>query len=138
MKKAGVNVEMQTMDWATVVSRRAVKGPGANGWHLFMTMGGPLGPANPAFHVQMSGACDKAWFGWPCDAELERLRGAWIRETEPMKARWLAENIQLRGAQVVVYIPFGQYVAPSAYHDSLEGLLRVPETVVFWNIKRKS
>lgn len=137
MKKAGVNIEMQTMDWATVVSRRAVKGPVANGWHLFMTMGGPLGPANPVFHVQMSGACDKAWFGWPCDAELERLRGAWIRETDPVKARWLAENIQLRGAQVVVYIPFGQYVAPSAYRDSLDGLLRVPETVVFWNIKRK-
>ena len=54
-----------------------------------------------------------------------------------MKARWLAEQIQLRGAQVVVYIPFGQYLAPSAYRDSLDGLLKVPETVVFWNVKRK-
>ena len=137
MKKAGVNVEMQTMDWATLVSRRAVKGNAANSWHLFMTMGGPLGPSNPVFHVQMSGACDKAWFGWPCDAELERLRGAWIRESDPIRARWLAEQIQLRGAQVVVYIPFGQYVAPSAFRDNLDGLLRVPETVVFWNVKRK-
>jgi peptide/nickel transport system substrate-binding protein len=101
-------------------------------------MGGPLGPANPVFHVQMSASCDKAWFGWPCDAELERLRAAWIRETDPVKARWLAEDIQLRGAQVVVYIPFGQYVTPSAWRDNLEALLTVPETVVFWNIRRKS
>ena len=137
MKKAGVNVEMQTMDWATLVSRRAVKGPGANSWHLFMTTGGPLGPSNPVFHVQMSASCDKAWFGWPCDAELERLRGAWIRETDPVKARWLVEQIQLRGAQIVVYIPYGQYIAPSAYRDNLDGLLKVPETVVFWNVKRK-
>ena len=137
MRKAGVNVEMQTMDWATVVSRRAVRGPGANGWHIFLTMGGPLGPANPVFHVQMSAACDKAWFGWPCDAELERLRAAWIRETDPLRARWLVENIQLRGAQVVVYVPFGQYLSPAAWRDNLDGLLTVPETVVFWNVAKR-
>jgi peptide/nickel transport system substrate-binding protein len=137
MRKAGVNVEMQTMDWATVVSRRAVRGPAANGWHIFLTMGGPLGPANPVFHVQMSAACDKAWFGWPCDPELERLRAAWIRETDPIKARWLVENIQLRGAQIVVYVPFGQYASLSAQRDNLEGLLKVPETVVFWNVAKK-
>jgi peptide/nickel transport system substrate-binding protein len=137
MKKAGVNVDMQTMDWATLVTRRAVRGSGANSWHIFMTTGGPLGPANPVFHVQMSASCDKAWFGWPCDAELERLRAAWIRETDPTRARWLVEQIQLRGAQVVVYIPFGQYLTPSAWRDNLQGLLKVPETVVFWNIDRK-
>jgi len=137
MRKAGVNVELQTMDWATVVSRRAVRGPAANGWHIFLTMGGPLGPANPVFHVQMSASCDKAWFGWPCDAELERLRAAWIRETDPIKARWLVENIQLRGAQIVVYVPFGQYASLSAQRDSITGLLKVPETVVFWNVAKK-
>ena len=137
MQKAGVNVDLQTMDWATLVTRRTVKGSGPNSWHLFQTMGGPLGPANPVFHVQMSASCDKAWFGWPCDAELERLRAAWIRETDPVKARWLAEDIQLRGAQVVVYIPFGQYLTPSAWRDNLDGLLTVPETVVFWNVRRK-
>jgi peptide/nickel transport system substrate-binding protein len=137
MRKAGVNVDLQTMDWATVVSRRAVRGPGDNGWHIFLTTGGPLGPANPVFHVQMSASCEKAWFGWPCDAELERLRGAWIRETDPLRARWLAEMIQLRGMQVVVYIPYGQYISPAAWRDNLDGLLTVPETVVFWNIAKK-
>ena len=122
MTKAGVNVELQTMDWATLVTRRTVKGSGANSWHLFQTMGGPLGPANPVFHVQMSASCDKAWFEG---------------HSYSVKARWLAEDIQLRGAQVVVYIPFGQYVTPSAWRDNLDALLTVPETVVFWNIRRK-
>ena len=58
-------------------------------------------------------------------------------ETDAVKARWLAEDIQLRGAQVVVYIPFGQYLTPSAWRDNLDGLLTVPETVVFWNVRRK-
>ena len=99
--------------------------------------GGPAGPANPVRHVHRSAPCDQARSGWPCDAELERLRAAWIRETDPIKARWLVENIQLRGAQIVVYIPFGQYVSPSAWRDNLDGLLTVPETVVFWNVAKK-
>ena len=137
LRRGGVNVDVQTMDWATLVTRRTVKTPGPGGWHIFLTTGGPLGPANPAFHIQMSGGCDKAFFGWPCDAELERLRAAWVRETDPLKARWLAEQIQLRGMQITVYLPFGQYLLPSAWRSNLDGLLKVPETVVFWNIAKK-
>ena len=136
MRRAGVNVDLQSMDWATLVTRRTVKEPGPRGWHIFMTTGGPLGPANPAFHIQMSGGCDKAFFGWPCDAEMERLRAAWVRETDPAKARQLAEQIQKRGMEIVVYIPYGQFLLPSAWRDSVKGLLRVPETVVFWNISK--
>ena len=67
----------------------------------------------------------------------ERLRAAWIRETDPVKARWLAEDIQLRGMQIVVYVPFGQYLQSAAWRDNLEGLLNVPETVVFWNVSKR-
>ncbi|MBV8913806.1 MAG: ABC transporter substrate-binding protein [Acetobacteraceae bacterium] len=137
MREAGVNVDLQTMDWATLVSRRTSKEKGPGGWHIFQTTGGPLGPANPAFHIQMSGGCDKAFFGWPCDAELERLRAAWVREPDPVKARWLAEEIQLRGMQIVVYIPFGQYLQSAAWRDNIQGLLKVPETVVFWNVRKQ-
>ena len=137
MRKAGVNVDMQTMDWATLVTRRTSKEPGAKGWHIFQTTGGPLGPANPAFHIQMSGGCEKAFFGWPCDPEMERLRAAWVRETDVAKARGLAEDIQRRGMDIVVYIPFGQYLLPAAWRDNVQGLLRVPETVVFWNIAKR-
>ena len=59
--------------WTCGAYRPAGQRAGPDSWHLFQTMGGPLGPANPVSHVQMSMACDKAWFGWPCDAELERL-----------------------------------------------------------------
>ena len=137
MRKAGVTVDMQTMDWATLITRRTSKEPGAKGWHIFQTTGGPLGPANPAFHIQMSGGCEKAFFGWPCDPEMERLRAAWVRETDPAKARAIAEDIQRRGMEITVYIPFGQYLLPAAWRDTLTGLLRVPETVVFWNIEKK-
>ena len=40
MRKAGVNVDLQTVDWGTITARRTIKGPGPNGWHIFLTTGG--------------------------------------------------------------------------------------------------
>jgi ABC-type transport system substrate-binding protein len=40
MKKVGLNVDLQAMDWSTLVSRRAVKTPppaDRGGWHVFPT-----------------------------------------------------------------------------------------------------
>ena len=40
MKEIGLNADIQTMDWSTLVSRRAVKAPPAEdkgGWHIFPT-----------------------------------------------------------------------------------------------------
>lgn len=137
LRKGGVNVDVQTMDWATLVTRRTSKEKGSGGWHIFMTTGGSLGPSNPVTHIQMSGGCDRAFFGWPCDEELERLRAAWARETDPAKSRELLDAIQKRGMEIVVYIPFGQYALPSAWRDNVEGLLKIPETMVFWNVAKR-
>jgi peptide/nickel transport system substrate-binding protein len=136
MRRAGVNVDLQTMDWASVVTRRASKEKGDRGWHIFMTFGGVMGPSNPAFHIPMSAACDSAWYGWPCDEKLEALRTAWVHETDPIKARALAEDIQRRGMEITVYLPFGQFAQPTAFRNDLDGLLQVPETFVFWNVSK--
>jgi peptide/nickel transport system substrate-binding protein len=138
LRRAGVNVDLRSMDWASVVTRRTSKDTGPQGWHIFQTTGGPMGPSNPAFHIPMSAGCDRAWFGWPCDEKLEALRAAWVRETDTGKARALVEDIQRRGMEIGVYIPFGQFILPAAWRSSLEGLLQVPETVVFWNVTKKA
>ena len=38
--------------------------------------------------------CDKAMFGWPCDAEMEKLRDQFARETDPAKQKAIAEAVQ--------------------------------------------
>ena len=81
--------------------------------------------------------CDKAWFGWPCDAEMERLRDAFIHETDPAKQKQLGDAISDRVYSEVFYIPVGQYKAFGAYRkDRLEGWLPGPVPVV-WNISKK-
>lgn len=137
LRRGGINVDLQSMDWATLVTRRTSKEPGPRGWHIFLTTGGSIGPANPAFHIQMSGGCERAFFGWPCDDRLEQLRAAWVRETDPAKAFAIAEDIQRRGMEITVYIPFGQYKSESAWRDTVDGILAIPETLVFWNVTKR-
>ena len=75
MRDAGINVDVQSMDWGSVVSRRAKKEPPAQGgWNIFVTTTGGVGTSNPILHTWIGAACDKGLFGWPCDAEVEKLR----------------------------------------------------------------
>jgi peptide/nickel transport system substrate-binding protein len=138
MRRAGLNPEVRSTDWAGIVAARVTKEQGPRGWHLFFNLGGSLLAANPAYHIQMSAACDNSWFGWPCDAEMERLRFAWVRETDPARQRELLEAIQRRGMEISVFIPYGTFPMPSAFRDTVEGLVRVSETMVFWNITKRA
>jgi peptide/nickel transport system substrate-binding protein len=69
LRKIGVNVDLQVVDWGTLVSRRGVKEPPSKnpgGYHIFHTFSGAAGVKDPWGHANISTACDKAWFGWPC------------------------------------------------------------------------
>ncbi len=138
MRKAGVNVDLQTVDWATVTSRRTVKGPGPNGWHILLTTGGQVSSANPAFSILLPARCEKSFPGWPCDDRYEELRSAWLKETDPVKARALAVDLQQRAMEITLAIPYGQYLLPAVWRDTLEGVVSMPEHVVFWNMRKRT
>lgn len=138
MRKAGVNVDLQTVDWATVTSRRTVKGPGPNGWHILLTTGGQVSSANPAFSILLPARCEKSFPGWPCDDRYEALRSAWLKETDPVKARALAVDLQQRAMEITLAIPYGQYLLPAVWRDTLEGVVSMPEHVVFWNMRKRT
>ena len=75
LEKVGFKVDLQSMDWQTVVTRRAKKDPPAQGgWNIFYTTTVTVGTESPAGNSFTSGGCEKAWFGWPCDPEMEKLR----------------------------------------------------------------
>jgi peptide/nickel transport system substrate-binding protein len=134
MEKAGFKVEMQSMDWQSVVSRRAKKdAPTAGGWHAFLTSWVAADITNPIFTGFMNSACDKAMFGWPCDAEIEKLRDEFARETDPGKQKAIADALQMREVKVVTHIPVGQWYLPAVMQKKVNGMLPAPAPV-FWNI----
>ena len=122
-KKIGVNVQVQAMDWSTLTSRRAEKkSPAEGGWNLFHTYATGADVSTPIINNGIIGGCEeKAWFGWPCSAEIEKLRDTWARATDLAKQKEIAVELQRLLYEVVPYVNFGQWSFPTAYRKSLKG-----------------
>jgi peptide/nickel transport system substrate-binding protein len=134
MTQIGFNVDLQAMDWSTVVARRAKKEPPAQGgWNLLFTWWIASDVMNPAVHAGISGAGASAWFGWPENGRIEELKTQWVRATDPAKQKQLAEEIQKVALDEVLYVPFGQWVSPTAFRKNVSGFLQFPAPL-FWNV----
>jgi peptide/nickel transport system substrate-binding protein len=137
MEKAGFKVDMQSSDWQSVVARRVKKDPAnAGGWHAMLTSWVAADVLNPVMTGFVNSTCDKAMFGWPCDAEIEKLRDQFARETDPAKQKEIAVAVQLRELKVVTHIQLGQYNVPTGIRKTISGILPAPAPV-FWNVEKK-
>jgi len=135
LKRLGMNVDYQAMDWATLVQRRAKQEPvEQGGWSLFHTSWNGLDMLTPAGHVFLRANGLKAAPGWPSSAKIEELRDAWFKAPDLAAQKEICTQIQLQAFQDVPFIPLGQYFTPTAYQSNLSGVLR--GTPVFWNIRR--
>jgi peptide/nickel transport system substrate-binding protein len=137
LEAAGFKVDLQSMDWQTLVARRTKKDPpDKGGWSAFFTSWGSPDVMNPVSAAFLNASCDKATFGWPCDEGLEKLRDAYARETDPAKQKAIAEAVQLRAIEYPTYAPLGQFTTPTAIRSNITGLLQVPE-LALWNVEKK-
>jgi peptide/nickel transport system substrate-binding protein len=84
----------------------------------------------------MGGACDKAWFGWPCDETIEKMRVAWSRAPDTATQKKLIDDMQVRMAETVPYVNTGGLNQPAAWRKNVEGVL-LSTTMVLWNISKK-
>jgi peptide/nickel transport system substrate-binding protein len=139
LRDAGFKVEVQATDWQTVVTRRASqKSPKEGGWNMFFTNWAGPDILNPVANVSTGGrGKNGGWFGWFEDAKMEELRDKFARATSLDEQKKLAAEVQARVFEQVVYLPLGQYDAPSAWRKSLTGVVEGPATPVFWNIDKK-
>jgi peptide/nickel transport system substrate-binding protein len=137
MERAGLKVDMQSMDWQTLVTRVAKKEPPAQGgWNAFVTAWAAADILNPVVTGFLNASCDKAMRGWPCDAEIERLRDQYARETNPARLKGIAEAVQVRITQYPTHIHLGQWSQPMAVRRNVDGIVAAPVTVL-WNIEKK-
>ena len=137
MERAGFKVDMHSMDWQTLVSRRAKKDlPAQGGWNAFLTSWVSADILNPVMMGFMNASCDKAMFGWPCDKEIESLRDQFARETDPAKQKAIAEAVQVRETHYPTHLPLGQWYGAVAVRKNVGGMIEAPVTV-FWNVEKK-
>ena len=137
MERAGFKVDMQSMDWQTLVGRRVKKDPPSQGgWHAFLTSWVAADILNPVMAGFFNASCDKAMFGWPCDATIEKFRDQFAKETDPAKQKQIVEDLQKYWANNPTHINVGQWYSPIARRNNIEGNMIAPAPV-FWNITKK-
>jgi peptide/nickel transport system substrate-binding protein len=123
MRSIGMNVDMQNMDWASLIARRGKKeAPEAGGWSMVPTFSGEFDLNSPINNVFLAAACGNTLPGWPCDKPLDDLRTAWIKETVPAKRRALLEAFHTRAYETLRYVNVGQYSAAYAARANIKGL----------------
>jgi peptide/nickel transport system substrate-binding protein len=138
LREAGFKVDVQAMDWQTLVTRRtSQKPPKEGGWNMFFTNLTGQDIANPITHLQINAKGTKgAWFGWPEDSNLEELRDAFVRAKSLEEQKEIATEIQARVYDQVIYIPLGQWTIPSVWRKDISGILDGPATPIFWNVEK--
>ena len=122
MRSIGMNVDAQTMDWASIGARRMKRdAPEAGGWNMLPTFAGEFDINSPITNAFLSASCGNSLPGWPCDKQLDDLRTAWLKETAPAKRKKLLDAFQIRAYEVVTYINVGQYSPAYAARKELKG-----------------
>ena len=123
LRSIGMNVDMQSMDWASVGARRAKReAPSAGGWNVYVTVAGEFDANSPVTNAYLAPACGNSLPGWPCDKQLDELRTAWLQSTNAAERKQRLDAFQARAFEAVPYINAGQYSMAYAARANLKGL----------------
>ncbi len=136
LKQAGMNVDVVSTDWGSVIQRRASKAPvDKGGWSVFFTSFFGIDQFTPATHLGLRGNGEAGWFGWCTSPQLEALRDQWFAAPDLAAQQAVAEAIQLQAFADVPYLPLGEYSQPTAYRKTLSGVLKgLP---AMWNVSKE-
>ena len=136
LRRLGIHVELQAMDWGTLVSRRASKAPiDQGGWNIFLTTFPGIAILDPAVNAPLRANGAAAWFGWPNDPIIEKFRDAWIAAPGLAQRKAIAADLQREAFKSVPYIPTGEYSARTAFHKDLVGV-DIGPALFMWNVTK--
>jgi len=141
LREAGINVDLQAMDWGSVTKRRLNNNDPATdrgGWHIAQTTWPGRIQNNPFTNLFASTSCDgrNAW-GLPCDEEMEKIRLSYLEATTREEQKAVVDKLQAKFFEVVPFVPVGQFTRPIAYRSSLSGVIEKSMDVALWNIEKK-
>lgn len=128
LRKIGMKVEVRDTNWAEMATQRADH----DGWNLFHTFWTAEDLSDPT-KIAFSGDPVNGWFGWPTDAQLERLRSNYVREEDPEQRKSIAVKIQERLWTIGASAYLGEFHLPVAFRKNVHGAIIAP-VQFYWNI----
>ena len=121
LQRIGMNIDLQTMEWGSVVARRASREPlDKGGWNIFYTYLGGMGNISPGPDIAIRASGADAWFGWPDDPKMEALREAWFEAPDQEAQQNICREMQEEFWQNPSYVPLGMYDQPTAFRSYLQ------------------
>jgi peptide/nickel transport system substrate-binding protein len=139
LEKAGFKVDVQPMDWQSMVARLiGNKGPPSQGgWNAFGTSWVQLDILDPLMTPNLAATCEKARAGWPCDEGMEKLRDKFVQASTDMEKKAVAEEVQRYAMQIVTHVPLGEWFGVSAVRANVSTMAVPPPITVFWGVTKK-
>ncbi|ONH82889.1 ABC transporter substrate-binding protein [Roseomonas mucosa] len=133
LRRLGMNLDEQAMDWGSMVQRLPKRDPvEAGGWSIFGTFWSGIDQINPAVHSYLRG--NGTATGWPRSEALESLRDEWLAAPDAAAQKSIAVRIQEQAFRDVPYIPLGQMIASTVFRREI---VDVPKGfVLFWSTRR--
>jgi peptide/nickel transport system substrate-binding protein len=136
LRRAGVNVDDQAMDWGSVLQRRTSKaGLDKGGWSLFASVTPIPEHHDPLLASLLRGNGKDAWVGWPDNPEIEAAHSDWLDTDNPAELTRLEKTIQLSAIQSVPFIPLGRYRPRAAWSRALSDPAKGP-VPTFWGVSK--
>jgi peptide/nickel transport system substrate-binding protein len=131
---AGLNVEVQSMDWGTAIVRRENRQPvDKGGWSALCTTANGLDMQTPTLHF-LRATGETAWFGWTNSPRIEELRAAWVDAPDLATQKQIAADIQRQCWVDVPHLPLGIWFQPMAWQNTISG---IPDGFpLFWGARR--
>lgn len=133
LKTIGMNVEIQSMDWATLLSRYSKKDPVAQGgWSIFQTGFTSLDLMNPLTNPNLDGRGTAGYVGWTKSDEMEALRDQFAETSDADRRKEIAFAIQKLNYDQVFFIPLGTYSKMKGYNAAKLGRMTDAQIPLFW------
>lgn len=137
LRQAGMNVEVQSMDFSTFLSQRSKQLPiEEGGWSIAFGVWNAPDLMSPLANLNLDTRGPEGYAGWSADDEVAQLKQDFARAATLDEQKAIAEKIQIRANDLVFYIPLGTYRTYTAYRDNVTPPLASP-VPVFWGIDKQ-
>ncbi|BDG74955.1 ABC transporter substrate-binding protein [Roseomonas fluvialis] len=133
LRRAGFNVDMQVMDWASVLARRTRR----DGWSVFGVHALGVDLHNPLTNSVIGFNCTNALTGgFHCQEGLTPLFAQFAAAPTLEARQALAAQMQQIVYGQAMAVPWGQFAQPAVHRVQLNNL--IPSAIpLFWNVEKR-
>jgi len=135
LRKSGINLDYQALDWGTVTTRRnSQEPPEKGGWNAHCTYTAGYDLLNPGSNPSLNAIGRAGFVGWPTNPKLAALRASWFDAPDLAAQQAICAEIQTEFMRDPPYFPLGQFFQATAYRRAIRDIPRGAFSL-FWNIR---